>query len=112
MLFCVCFQSVGGTLVQAAQRWVLGWSGLEGAGQRPIICFTNTQQPAAARGRKAALSETLLAVVAHRGPVVETSNQPTDQHKKLDESISQHYFQRKTVSAQNRPLYGSITHGP
>ena len=66
----------------------------------------------AARGRKAPLSETLRAVVAHRGPVVETSNQPTDQHKKLDESISQHYFQRKTVPAQDRPLYGSIMHGP
>ena len=42
---------------------------------------------AAARGRKAALSET-LPVLAHRGPVVETSNQPTKRHKKLEASLT------------------------
>ena len=56
----------------------------------------------AARGRKAALSESLPVLLAHRGPVVETSNQPTDRHKKL-ESIS-HYFEENL-----KLIDGSIT---
>ena len=64
LLFCSfvyqtrCFMSVyslseGGAVLHKGASWSEG-----GAGQRPrIICFTNTQQPpAAARGRKAALS--------------------------------------------------------
>ena len=154
---CVCLQSVGGSpLLHKGASWA--GAAAAAAGQRPtIICFTNTQPAAArgrkaalsyplrpastffhgftvcgtlsclslarllstvfacevggrgntfvgaARGRKAALSESLPVLLAHRGPVVETSNQPTDRHKKL-ESIS-HYLEENL-----KLIDGSITH--